>query len=286
MTESFVDPALFRERAQFPAHVIDRLGSRHCDFPETFHRIHDGRGTDRHRVAGVLLPLLFREFSSTGEGEFVFQLIKRSPLVPQPGDLSFPGGMLHPLLDRLLRPILIHGPLPVLGGKVIRHALRQNAHAFRLITLFLTNALRESWEEIRLSPASVRFLGPLPTYSLTLFQRTIFPLAGWVIDPKPPRPNREVDKVVEIPLSTFYREEHFGCYRIATPDQSGHGSLQYPCLIHRDSDGADEVLWGATFHIIINFLGIVMDYRLPDWRNGPVIARSLRSDYLTGRPRS
>ena len=94
-----------------------------------------------------------------------------------------------------------------------------------------------------------------------------------------------MDKVVEIPLSTFYREEQFGCYQIGAPDGAGGGLLQYPCLIHRDSDGEDEVLWGATFHIIVSFLDIVMGYRLPDWRKGPLILRSLKPDYLTGRRR-
>jgi 8-oxo-dGTP pyrophosphatase MutT (NUDIX family) len=287
MTEPFVDPGLFADRAEFPARIIERLGIRHCDFPETYRRINVGRSSDQHgRAAGVLLPLLFREASPGGKGQFVFQLIKRSSLVPQPGDLSLPGGMLHPVLDRLLRPILIHGPFSILGGKARAYALRQQAPAFRFITLFLTNALRESWEEIRLSPARVRFLGPLPTYSLTLFRRTIFPLAGFVENPGLPRPNREVEKIVEIPLSSFYREELFGCYRIDASDSTGNRSLQYPCLIHRDSDGAEEALWGATFHIIVGFLGIVMDYRLPDWRNGPVVVRRLRPDYLTGRPPS
>jgi 8-oxo-dGTP pyrophosphatase MutT (NUDIX family) len=284
MTEPFVDPGLLTDRTEFPAKIIEKLGIRHCEFQETFRRINVDRSTDLHRrAAGVLLPLLFREDFPGGNGQFVFQLIKRSSLVPQPGDLSLPGGMLHPVLDHLLRPMLIHGPFPILRGAARTYALHQQASSFRLITLFLTNALRESWEEIRLSPARVRFLGPLPTYSLTLFRRTIFPLAGFVENSGPPRPNREVEKIVEIPLSSFYREDLFGCYRIDASDSTGHRSLQYPCLIHRDSGGAEEVLWGATFHIIISFLEIVMDYRLPEWRNGPVIVRSLRPDYLTGR---
>jgi 8-oxo-dGTP pyrophosphatase MutT (NUDIX family) len=284
MTEPFVDPGLFTDRTEFPDRVIERLGIRRCDFQETFRRINIDSSTDLHRrAAGVLLPLLYRDNFPGGKGQFVFQLIKRSSLVPQPGDLSLPGGMLHPALDRLLRPILIHGPFPILSGAARTYALQQQAPSFRLITLFLTNALRESWEEIRLSPARVRFLGPLPTYSLTLFRRTIFPLAGFVENSGPPRPNREVEKIVEIPLSSFYRKDLFGCYRIDASDSTGHRSLQYPCLIHHDSDGAEEALWGATFHIIISFLEIVMGYRLPDWKNGPVVVRSLHPDYLTGR---
>lgn len=284
MTEPLASPTFCMDRTEFPARVIDRLGNRRCDFQETFRQINVDSGADRRRrAAGVLLPLLFREASPEGKGQFVFQLIKRSSLVPQPGDLSLPGGMLHPLLDRLLRPLLIHGPFPILAGKAREYALHQNRPSFPLVALFLTNALRESWEEIRISPARVRFLGPLPAYSLTLFRRTIFPLVGFVENTGLPCPNREVEKIVEIPLASFYQKEHFGCFRIGGPGSRGRESLEYPCLIHRDSDGADEVLWGATFYIILSFLGIVMDYRLPEWRNGPLILRSLHPDYLTGR---
>lgn len=285
MTPPFVVPPVLTDPAEFSAKVVDRLGTRHCDFQETLRNIDLDRKTDRHRrEAGVLLPLHYRNAAIGEEGRFVFQLIKRSSLVPQPGDLSLPGGILHPLLDRLLKPFLIHGPLPILGGKAREYALHLNRSAFPLIALFLTTALRESWEEIRLSPAHVRFLGALPSYSLTLFRRTIFPLVGFVENSGLPRPNREVEKIVEIPLSSFYQEENFACFRIGGPGSKGRESLEYPCLIHRGSDGIDEVLWGATFFIIVSFLEIVMEFRLPEWRNGPVVARSLRPDYMTGRP--
>ena len=273
------------KREAFLALVIEKLGTHPCDFQTTFREIATSDRDNRRRAAGVLLPLIFRESSpgsSTADGSFLFQLIKRSPTVPQPGDLSFPGGMLHPVLDRILRPLLTHGPFPILRGNARKYAVSQNADAFGLISLFLTNALRESWEEIRLPPSRVVFLGPLPTYNLTFFRRTIFPVAGFVGNPGLLHPNREVEKIVEIPLSSFYQKEHFGCYQmVGDPDDKK--SFQYPCLIHHDPDGSEEVLWGATFNIIVQFLGIVLNYRLPEWRKGPVILRSLKSDYLTGR---
>ena len=273
-------------REAFLARVIQKLGSRPCDFQQTFREIVASGRDNRRRAAGVLVPLLFRQSSpgsSTAEGSFLFQLIKRSSRVPQPGDLSFPGGMLHPVLDRILRPLLAHGPFPILRGNARKYAVSQNADAFRLITLFLTNALRESWEEIHLTPSRVVFLGPLPTYNLTLFRRTIFPVAGFVRNPGLLHPNWEVEKIVEIPLSSFYQKELFGCYQIVAGDPDGKNPLQYPCLIHHDPDGGEEVLWGATFNIIVEFLGIVLNYRLPEWKKGPVIRRSLKPDYLTGR---
>jgi 8-oxo-dGTP pyrophosphatase MutT (NUDIX family) len=273
-------------REAFLVRVIEKLGTHPCDFQTAFREIATSGRDNRRRAAGVLLPLLFHESSpgsSAAEGSFLFQLIKRSSTVPQPGDLSFPGGMLHPVLDRILRPLLTHGPFPVLRGNARKYAVSQNADSFRLISLFLTSALRESWEEIRLSPFRVFFLGPLPTYSLTLFRRTIFPVAGFLENPGLLHPNREVEKIVEIPLSSFYQKEHFGCYQIDAGDSDGKKPPQYPCLIHHDPDGGDEVLWGATFNIIVQFLGIVLNYRLPEWENGPVIMRSLKPDYLTGR---
>jgi 8-oxo-dGTP pyrophosphatase MutT (NUDIX family) len=284
------DPGIFRCREEFLARVTDRLGTYPSDFRHEINQIILSERTATPRLAaGVLLPLLFRGSPGRGlskAGEFVFRLIKRSSLVSQPGDLSCPGGMIHPVIDRLLRPLLIHGPFPIIRGPARAYALKQGPKSFRITTLFLANALRETWEEIRLPPCRVRYLGPLPTYSLARFRRTIFPLAGYVENAGPPRPNREVEKIVEIPLTAFFQEELIGCYTLSVPDPAEAGkslSIQHPCLIHRSPDGGEEILWGATFHILFRFLAIVMDYQLPDWSKGPVIQRALRPDYLVGR---
>lgn len=273
-------------REPFLDRVIEKLGMHPCDFQKAYREIATTDRDNRRRAAGVLVPLLFRESSpgsSAGKGSFRFQLIKRSPTVPQPGDLSFPGGMLHPFLDRFLSPLLTHGPFSILHGNARKYAVSQNADSFGLISLFLTNALRESWEEIRLLPSRVIFLGPLPTYNLTLFRRTIFPIVGFLGNPGLLHPNREVEKIVEIPLSSFYQKEFFGCYQIEAGSPDGKTPPQYPCLIHHDPDGSEEILWGATFNIIVQFLVIVLGYRLPEWKTGAVILRSLKPDYLTGR---
>ena len=109
---------------------------------------------------------------------------------------------------------------------------------------------------------------------------------GFVANGGPPRPNREVEKIVEIPLAAFFQEGHIGCYILSIPDPNEAGAsipIRYPCLIHRNPDGGEEILWGATFHILTRFLAIVMDYQLPDWINGPVVRRTLRPDYLVER---
>ena len=84
----------------------------------------------------------------------MFQLIKRSSRVSQPGDLSCPGGMIHPVLDRLLRPLLIHGPFSIVRGPARIYASAAGTSLPENHALFLANALRESWEEIGLSPAA------------------------------------------------------------------------------------------------------------------------------------
>jgi hypothetical protein len=290
MSEMLAAPRLLGCREEFLAQAIERLGTHPSDFHSELEQItSSGRTAAPRLAAGVLLPLLFQhspDRGHSGDGQFAFQLIKRSSRVSQPGDLSCPGGMIHPLMDRLLRPLLIHSPLPVIRGPARAYALQRDPESLRAVTLFLANALRESWEEIRLSPCRVRFLGPLPTYRLARFRRTIFPLAGFVEKPQPPRPNREVEKIVEIPLAAFFREDLIGCYALSGPDAAGtglSGPLRYPCLIHRSPDGGEEILWGATFYIIVQFLTIVMDYQLPDWTRGPTIRRTLSAEYLKNR---
>lgn len=281
-------PGLLTHRKEFLARAIERLGTHPSDFWEMMEQVAASPKTSPRRAAGVLLPLVFRGSLSGGsadEGEFRFVLIKRSRHIPQPGDLSCPGGMLHPVLDGLLRHLLILAPLPILRGEARNNALRRGRETFRIISLFLANALRESWEELRIPPWNVRFLGPVPTHSLVLFTRTIFPVAGLIEPPGQFRPNGEVERPLEIPLASFYREELFARYSLEEVNAGkphDPESHELPCFVHRDAGGGEEVLWGATFNIIVRFLEITLDYRLPDWRKGRVIRRTLRSDYLTG----
>src|SRR5512140_1217092 len=105
------DIGLLTSKEEFLARVTDRLGTYPSDFEPEMRRIKvSGETFTPQLAAGVLIPLLFHESPSRERaktGEFIFQLIKRSSLVSQPGDLSCPGGMIHPLIDRLLRPLPI-----------------------------------------------------------------------------------------------------------------------------------------------------------------------------------
>jgi hypothetical protein len=240
------------------------------------------------QAAGVLLLLCRRggcTFDPEKPAAWVLQLIKRSSLIAQGGDVSCPGGMLHPLIDWAFSLFFIRsGFLPCALPAVGPHRTVAPAEHKKVVSLFLTNALREAWEEVHLNPLHVSLLGSLPTYSLHLFRRTIFPLVAVARNDWTPIPNPEVDKIIEIPLTSFFREDSYGRYRIdaseplPSPDQ---GPWEFPCLIHEDDDG-EEILWGATFYIIMNFLGIVFDFRLPDLRARRIRNKTLNLAYLAG----
>lgn len=266
-------------------HIVERLKTAKINYHE---RTKSRKQTGEHKKqteAGVLIPIFFKTDQSMDNGEFIFLLSKRSAAVPQSGDLSGPGGKLEPFLDRFLSFFIVHGFPPLLGGDALMYARERGKIAFDRIALFLANAVRESWEEIRLSPFNVRFLGPLPSYRLHLFTKTIFPMIGLVEKEWKFHLSREVDKMVEIPLKAFYNKESYGFFSIRSPDDTAGGTedeWKFPCLIHKNIKGEEEVLWGATFNIIMSFLDIAFDFTLPEIQPERIITKTLYPDYLTG----
>ena len=271
--------------------IIDKLGTVPNDFSDQFNVIKERKKRgEQWLAAGVLLLILYKseKKASTEKettGEFVFQLIKRSALVSQGGDLSCPGGILDPTFDRMLSRIIRCGLPPALKGDARRHASIRGNESFSHTSLFLANAMRESWEEIRLNPFNVDFLGPLPCYNLTLFTKTIFPVVGLVKQDKPYHLNGEVDKIIEIPVASFFKDYNYAIYSLEASDtlnNAGERQWEFPCLLHRDTDGEVEILWGATFNIIMSFLTIVFDLDFSLIKPTRVINRTLDESYLTG----
>jgi 8-oxo-dGTP pyrophosphatase MutT (NUDIX family) len=270
--------------------IISRLGTQPTDFSDTMTSIRNKRKDNKAWLAaGVLLPLFYREHSGLPDGrkeEFVIPLIKRSSQVPQGGDLSCPGGILEPPRDSVFRSLIMCGIPPVLKGNARRFAKQKGHETFRNTCLFLANALRESWEEVRLNPFHIRFLGSLPTYNLSLFTKTIFPVVGLINKEPRFRLNGEVDKIVAIPLSAFFEEQNYGRYALKAPDAINRHSQtdwNFPCLIHQDRDGKEEVLWGATFNILMSFLKIVFEFCPPHSHFQRVVEHTLLPDYMTGQ---
>lgn len=278
---------------KFLSLVVDSLGNYPTDFMEKMNFVQSAGTTgEEQSAAGVLLLLHFRSndrLPIRKNGEFFFQLIKRSAKVTQPGDLSCPGGLLNNHLDPLLRPLLMSNFISILQGDALKYLQMRDADTLKTITIFLTNAIREAWEETGLKPWNILFLGPLPSYSLYLFKRTIFPLVCFVKKDWNYQLNPEVEKIIEIPLTTFFDEIHYGRYNIETSKQlkkDNQEARQFPCLIIHDKDGNEEILWGATFYIIVNFLKIIFNFEIPDLSSKIIIKRTLGPEYLKGILRS
>jgi 8-oxo-dGTP pyrophosphatase MutT (NUDIX family) len=286
--DAFMDPSILKKKEPFRQAVIDKLGPLPVDFAEKLRFIRSTRQTtEPYSAAGVLLLLHFREATEphlSGEGEYFFHLIKRSARFSQPGDLSCPGGMLSPALDALLKPLL-ERLLPVIGETAKTYIRQRSADTVDALMLLLTSAVRESWEELRLSPFNIEFLGPLPCHSLILFRRMIFPMVVMVKNTPSYRPNHEVERIVEIPLSAFFQKDNYARYQINAEEsirRSHPSSWEFPCFVHCEGGTGQDVLWGATFHIILRFLEVLFDFELPDIRSNPILSRTLQLSYLTG----
>ncbi|MEN6318756.1 MAG: CoA pyrophosphatase [Syntrophaceae bacterium] len=284
-----IDTNIFSNKEDFLALIEEKLGKHPSDFPEKMHSIQNTKMTGgSHSAAGVLLLLHFRyndQSSRKQKGEFIFQLIKRSSKVTQPGDLSCPGGLLQTNLDPLLQFLISSRLLPILRGNALKYVQMRDTDTARMITLFLTNAVREAREETGLSPFNIHFLGPLPTYSLLLFRRIIFPLVGFVKREWQFYPNDEVDSLLEIPLMTFFDEKNYGIYRIQSSSRTNadrQDIRDFPCLISHNNAGKEEILWGATFYIILSFLKIVLDFEITGLHAKRIIQRTLEPEYITG----
>jgi len=268
--------------------IVERLGSVPLDYRERVEFIQSKNGSaDRWLAAGVILLLHYHEGAGR-EGGFVLQLIKRSSVVPQPGDISCPGGMVHPVADRLLRHMISSGLTPIMRGRARSLAGARGVKTLDHISLFLTNALREAWEEVRVNPFNVRFLGALPSRELYVFSRIIFPVVGLARRDWTFQPNREVERVIEIPLKALFDRNQYGTLTVEIEStlpfrHEVEPVRNFPCFLYTPPGGREEVLWGATMSIVLNFLQIVFGFNLPEESSNRVVRKSLRPDYATGK---
>jgi hypothetical protein len=238
---------------------------------------------DLRRISAVLFLL-----AAGVDGEPQLILNKRSPHVPQPGDLCCPGGGIAASLDPLLARGVDLPAMPLrrwpLGSWWRRH--RKDDH-FKL-ALLLAAALREGFEEMRLNPLKVKFLGPMHAEHLVMFKRAIYPLAAWIDHQQRFVPNWEVEKIVRIPMAAFFDSGNYARYRISF--DSGVAGAPHalvrdlPCFVQR-RNAEVELLWGATYRIVEQFLKTIFDYVPPPPASLPIIRRRLGRRYLKGRPR-
>jgi 8-oxo-dGTP pyrophosphatase MutT (NUDIX family) len=285
-----MDTSILHNESGFCQQAIEALSGGPVDYVKEFDFIHRQSETEERFSGGaVLLPLFFEKEQESGgkkPGEYVFLLNKRSNKVLQPGDLCAPGGGIHPFLDSITQKLLKFRLLPGVGGPGLGLARRNGKAAYEKILFLLGNALRESWEELRLSPFNVEFLGPLPTYRLTSRRWIIFPLVGRVKHSWKSKLSWEVEKIVPIPLAAFFDPQNYAIYSLEVPEklvaQGIPSPWEFPCLVHIEN-GKEELLWGATFQIIQTFFRIVFQFSFPSPDGRRVIRRPLASNYLSGR---
>lgn len=258
------NPFLNIKKGELEPLITDALYSHPIDYQEQINLVTEQRKQGQNcGAAGVLLLIQYRQ-----DKGYVFLLNKRSDKVQQPGDLCCPGGSSNRILDSLLSHLVIKPLLAWRKNPASLKAKNLGPQLFNQIIFFFTNALRESWEEIRLNPFAVNFLGPLGCYQLTLFKNIIFPLVGSVKSPLSLKPNWEVAKILPMPLHSFFQEENYGVYRLRVERPIFKDILQadivdYPCLVHQEPDQPAEILWGATYNIIMSFLETVFAFQPP-----------------------
>lgn len=206
---------------------------------------------------------------------------KRSRAVRQPGDLCFAGGGVTRRYDGLFAR-LVRLPFGPLGRWPHRGRWeRENPMLWRWVALFAATALREAFEEMRLNPCRVRFLGPLPPQRLSLFRRIVYPIAAWVRGRPRFRPNWEVERIVWIPVAALLDPAHYVHFRVAAPAAAGHRVRDVPAFRFRTPAG-EEILWGVTFRITLAFLQACFSFSPPPLEELPLVEGKLPEDYLTG----
>ncbi len=234
--------------------------------------------------ASAVLLLLGRHPKKYGF-EPCIVLNKRSQNVKQPGDLCCPGGSISPRMDSFFSALLTLPVSPLRKWPYWSKWRHQRPQDARRLSFLLATSLRESFEEMRLNPFGVTFLGHLPSQRLVMFRRVIYPMVGWISRQKRFLTNWEVEKVVYIPLEKLLDPGNYGRYRLQM--NNSHGKTldrmpdNFPCFHHENQDET-ELLWGATYRIVITLLQLVFGFKPPDTISLPVFHGVLDENYING----
>ena len=224
-------------------------------------KIADFEVADKSKNLSAVLVLL------RAEGSCLI-LNKRSAMVCQAGDLCCPGGRISLRQDAFLSMLLL---LPGLPWRSWQPSKLWSSTQLDQIRFFLATGLRESFEEMRLNPFGVKLLGPLKSCRLQLLNKTIYPLVVWVDSWQRFKINCEVESLIYIPLKMLLNPNNYVCYRLQFTDESGILFTQdYPGFLDQQNQ-TNELLWGVTFRIIMNFLDLVFNFQPPVMQSLPII---------------
>jgi hypothetical protein len=237
---------------------------------------------DRSPSAVLLLLGLTQQYDIGVNPAPCIILNKRSQSIRQAGDLCCPGGSISKPLDLLLQKFLRLPGFPLFRS---HYNTDRSSRVYRDMELYLATSLRESFEEMRLNPFSIKFLGPLPPQNLRVFQNIIYPMVGWIEGNQRFKINHEVEKVVFIPLRELFDPANYARYELRYPPPSKNKdkleTQHFPCFLFAQEN---ELLWGATYRIVTRFLEAVFDFQPPELNSLPTVSGSLDKNYFTGSP--
>jgi hypothetical protein len=269
------NPSLFRQKIQ---HALSTQQIRYESLP--------GNPHNTSKPSSVLFLMGDHCGEGNPDGPCLI-LTKRSEKVRQPGDLCCPGGGVSLRRDALLAHLLNIPGSPMARWPYWQRFRHQFPREASGLGLFFAAGLRECYEEMRINPLRVTFLGPLPTQELAMFHRQIYPMACWIDGQKRFSPNWEVEKPIHIPLKDLLNPNKYVRYRLRseTPRPQWDDAVvrDFPCFQHETCDGVEH-LWGATFRITITFLELVFGFSPPDIDTLPVVHGLLNRNYLAGSP--
>lgn len=117
----------------------------------------------------------------------------------------------------------------------------------------LQAALRETQEEIGLSPEDVEVVGELNSMATVVSNSHIVPIVGrYRIQPKLHAVNSEVDRVFSVPLSELVRTDTYSQEHWIFDDREFQINFFYL---------NDETIWGATARILFQVMMLAVKYK-------------------------
>lgn len=241
--------------------------------------------------SAVLFPVGPRCDNSETPEDLCLILNKRSKKVRQAGDLCCPGGGVSPRMDQFFAKLLTFPFSPLTRWSFWRKCRKQAPKQAQDLAVLYAACLRESFEEMRINPLRVKFLGTLHPQRLVIRDRFIFPMVGWI-----PKQNRflhnwEVEKIVYIPFRNLLDPDNYAVFqmRLAGKDKMPDTGMPlcHAGYLHRsetEPEAGSDLLWGATFRIVMDFLNIIFRFTPPEINALPTMGWELDENYFETVP--